>query len=289
MVSAALRLQVGARTIATIPRRLERVALSLDDALAARQPVFPAMPRGADGYLVTSLPLTVDPAWTGLTFERQRYVRRYVDLSAGEVAWRAALSGQVRSVMKRKARRLAEANGGTLDIRRYRSAEDLAACHPVARALAARTYQERLLGGALPADFDVLAEAAGSDRVRAWMLFLGERAIAYLWCGAEGAALRYDFVGHDPDHAALSPGGVLMEAAITDLFADRFSRFDFTEGDGQHKRQMATGGVECRDLLLLRPTIANRAALTLVGGFDAGVAWAKRSPALTRMARHIRR
>lgn len=295
VTAVALKFQVGARTLAAIPRELVRVSLSLDAALAGDAPALPPLDARGDGYLVTSLPEGAALDWRGVTFVRQRYTRYYVDLAAGEAAWRGALSGQVRSTMKRKAKKLAAANGGTLDVRRFRTAEELAAFHPVARAVAATTYQERLLGSALPADaafVQRMVALAGEDRVRAWLLYLGDAPIAYLWCAAEGSALRYDYVGHDPAHHALSPGAVLMEAALGDLFADRFARFDFTEGEGQHKRTLASGGVAACDLLLLRATLANRAAVAALAGFDGALAVAKRwaeAPALKGLAKRVRR
>jgi CelD/BcsL family acetyltransferase involved in cellulose biosynthesis len=180
-------------------------------------------------------------------------------------------------------------------VRRFRNAADLADFHPVARALAEKTYQEKLMGAGLPAEpgfVQRMVERAGADQVRAWLLYIGDAPAAYLWCGADGATLRYDYVGHDPQFAALSPGSVLMEAALVDLFADRFARFDFTEGEGQHKRGLASAGVACRDLLLLRPTLANRGAVALVGGFDAAMRLAKRAattPALRDLAKRVRR
>jgi CelD/BcsL family acetyltransferase involved in cellulose biosynthesis len=289
---SALKLQVGARTLASFPRALVRVGLSLDDALSGA--VTPLRPLSArdDGYLITSLPDDVSLQWDGLTFERQRYVRYYVDLAAGEAAWRGALSGQARSMLKRKAKKLAEACGY---VRRFRTPAEVAAFHPVARAVAETTYQERLMAAGLPGDAGFVARMtalARGDSVRAWLLYVRDRPAAYLWCSAEGSALRYDYVGHDPAFAALSPGSVLMGEALGDLFADRFARFDFTEGEGQHKRGLATGGVACRDLLLLRPTIANRAAVAAVGGFDAAMRVAKRAaahPALRDVAKRIRR
>jgi CelD/BcsL family acetyltransferase involved in cellulose biosynthesis len=60
------------------------------------------------------------------------------------------------------------------------------------------------------------------------------------------------------------------------LFAESgLKRFDFTEGDGQHKRQFATGGVECCDLLLLRASAANRLAIGALAAFDGSMALAK--------------
>ena len=64
--------------------------------------------------------------------------------------------------------------------------------------------------------------------------------------------------------------------AFRDLFAEgRFARFDFTEGEGQHKRQFSTGGVPCLDLLLLRPSVANRVTTAALGGFNRAVAGGK--------------
>ena len=133
---------------------------------------------------------------------------------------------------------------------------------------------------------------AAADGVRGWLLLIGGEPAAYLCCTAQGSALRYDYVGHDPALNDLSPGTVLQAAAMEALFADRFARFDFTEGEGQHKRLFSTGGVDCVDVLLLRPTLANRMTLAALTGFDGAMARAKRAarhPALAAMARRVRR
>ena len=288
MSAAALRFTLGARTLASIPRRLRRVALSLDDALAGTPPPLPPLAPREDGYHLTSWPTAaLVPARGLLVQERQRYARYYVDLAAGEAAWLAGLSGSTRSSLKRKTAKFA--GGAAPDVRRYRTPEELAAFRPLARAVSATTYQERLLDMGLPDDPRSLAEEAtlaAADRVRAWLLFLRDTPVAYLWGSAEGGTLRYEYVGHDPAHAALSPGTVLMRAALADLFADRFTRFDFTEGESQQKRGLASAGVDCVDLLLLRPTLANRAALAALAGWDATVALGKRiAPGLKRLGR----
>ena len=78
-----------------------------------------------------------------------------------------------------------------------------------------------------------------------------------------------------------------------ELFDERdFARFDFTEGEGQHKRQFATGGTACVDVLLLRTTLANRVTMTALRTFDRTLASAKRAathPTLKRVANKIRR
>jgi len=285
-----LRFQTGARTLLSVPRRLHRVGLTLDAVLQGATPPLPSLGARDQGWLVTSLPDTAQIAPAGfLCSVRQRYRRYHLDLAAGEAAWTAGLSGAVRNGLKRKRRRMAEVAGGGLDVRRYHDVAGVAAFHPLARAVSASTYQERLLGAGLPADPAQLLARAAKDEVRAWLLFLHERPIAYLACTAEGRSLRYDHVGHDPAHAALSPGAVLQVEAMRDLFGDRFARFDFTEGEGQHKRQFATGSTACVDLLILRASAANRALLAALGGWDRMVRRAKASPMLARLGERLRR
>lgn len=290
-----LRFMIGARTLLTMRPRLVRVALTLREAREGLEAALPALPAEARGYLVTSLPeaqLSVVRRAGMLALVRQRYTRSFVDLSAGFDRWFGALSANTRQGLKRKAKRLAAESGGALDIRRFRTPEELATFHPIARALSARTYQERLVGAGLPEDLAALRRRAAADGVRAWLLYLRGEAIAYLCCTAEGDTLLYTHVGHDPDLAALSPGAVLQLEALRDLFGDRFAWFDFTEGEGQHKRQMASGGIACVDLLLLRPTLAHRAMLAALGGFDGGVALAKRAVQRTGgqwLAKRLRR
>lgn len=294
-VPVPLRFMIGARTLLTLRPRLVRVAHSLRQAREGVRPDLPGLPAGAAGFLVTSLPdAQLDSLLrTGLLgLVRQRYTRSFVDLSIGFDRWFGGLSANTRQGLKRKAKRLAAESGGAIDIRRFRSPDEIAIFHPLARALSARTYQERLLGAGLPEGLAPLQRLAAADGVRAWLLCLQGQPIAYLCCTADDDTLLYTHVGHDPDAAMLSPGAVLQLEAMRDLFGDRFGWFDFTEGDGQHKRQMASGGIACVDLLLLRPTLANRAILAALGGFDGGVAWAKRIVhriGADRLARQLRR
>ena len=146
--------------------------------------------------------------------------------------------------------------------------------------------------GSMKIDAPFEIELEYVQRMMAWLLFVEGRPIAYLCCTAQGGTLRYDHVGHDPAENALSPGAVLQVEAMRQLFDDRFAWFDFTEGEGQHKRQFATTGTACVDLLLLRPTLANRATVAALGAFDGAAGWAKRTlshPRLARMMRGIRR
>ena len=293
----ALPLRVGARTVWTVRRRLVRRGLTLEQALADALPALPALGEGDDGYLVTSLPAALAPrlaeAAGGLrAFVRQRYRRSFARLDLGFDQYLASFSSKSRSTLRRKAKKLAERSGGTLDVRCYRSPEEIARFHADARALSARTYQERLLDSGLPNGAEAVAEMverARRDQVRAWLLFVDGRPVSYLYAPAEGDTLVYAYLGYDPEHADLSPGTVLQLEAMRQLMDEgRFRLFDFTEGEGQHKRQFETGGVDCVDLLLVRPSAANLLGGYALNGFDAAVALAKRAVG-GRLARPFRR
>ena len=279
-----LRFQVGARTLWSIRRRLVRVPLSLADTLGVAPPSLPGLPGDSHGYLVTSLP----EAWRDRIADtrlfasvRQRYTRYHADLRGGFDAYWAGLSANTRSTLKRKGKRIAAASGGTLDVQRFRMPEELAAFHRAARQVSATTYQERLLDAGLPDDpafMQTMREMAAADLVRAWLLHIGDTPAAYLYCPADGDTLLYQYVGHDPAFADLSPGSVLHLEAMRDLFAEgRYAWFDFTEGEGQHKRSLSTGGTACVDLLLLRTSPVNRAAVAALAAFDGTMRLAKRA------------
>lgn len=296
-----LNFRIGARTLMAVQRDMVRVPLSLDEAREGRLPVLPPLPRDAHGYVVTSLPedrleAMVYASGKMIGFVRQKYTRYYADLTGGFDAYMASLSGNARQGAKRKAKKIAQVSGGDLDIRAYRTPAELEAFHDIARRIALRTYQEKLMGEGLPASPEFIQgmlTAAAADHVRAWLLFIAGEPAAYLYCPAHGDNLVYEYVGHDPAFNDLSPGAVLQVESFRDLFDEqKFARFDFTEGDGQHKRQYATGGVPCVDLLLLRPSLTNRVTTAALGGFNKTVAGGKAlvdAVGLEKLSKKLRR
>lgn len=281
--TVALPLRVGTRTLARIRRRLVRVPASLEQGLSGEAPPLPPL-DGADGYLVMGLPAAARSRLEqdGLKpFVRQSYRRSYASLDGGFDAYLARFSSKTRSTLKRKLRKMAEASGGSIDVRTYSTPDEAEVFHHLARNLSARTYQEKRLGYGLPEGKQALADMrslAARGAMRGWLLFLGGKPISYLYAPAEGTTLVYAYLGYDPDHADLSPGTVLQLEAMRHLMAEgRFALFDFTEGESRHKQQFETGAVDCVDLLLLRPTLANLAAGHVLGAFDSAVALAKRA------------
>jgi CelD/BcsL family acetyltransferase involved in cellulose biosynthesis len=289
-----LPLRVGTRTVGRVRRRLVRMGVPLDEALAGRVPALPVLPVGGDGYYVRGLPaaaLDVVGRAAGMRcFVRANYPRHYADLSLGYDQYLATFSAKSRSSLKRKRRKLEERSGGRLDLRLYRTREEMETFYRAARSVSALTYQERLLDAGLPEGaLPEMLDLAAQDQVRAWLLFVDGRPVSYLYAPAERATLRYAYLGYDPAFSGFSPGTVLQIEAMRMLMEEnRFRWFDFTEGDGQHKRQFATASINSLDLLLLRPTLGNLAAARALAAFDGAVAAAKRL-GLKRIARTLRR
>ncbi len=137
-----------------------------------------------------------------------------------------------------------------------------------------------------------MARLAAANNVRAWLLFVEGKPVSYLYAPADGDTLIYAYLGYDPEFAKFFPGAVLQTEAMRQVIEEGRFRFDFTEGDGQHKRQFATGSVDCVDLLLLRKTVGNRVLLAGLRGFDGAMSLAKRVVKafnLEGLARAIRR
>jgi len=276
-----LPFRVGPRTVARVHRRLVRTTVPLEQAIAGKSLTLAGLPPQADGYYLRAVPEGQVASLGGgsgmRAFVRQRYPHHYADLGLGYEAYLATFSAKTRSSLKRKARKLADRSGGTLDVRVYRTPAELAEFFADARAVSALTYQEKLLDAGLPEDLAEMQALAARDQVRAFLLFVDGRAVAYLYAPGEGATLRYEHLGYDPAFGEWSVGSVLQLEAMRLLMEEgRFRWFDFTEGDGQHKRAFATGSIPSVDLLLLRPTFGNVAAASALAGFDRFVSFAKR-------------
>ena len=209
-----------------------------------------------------------------LVYVAQEYERSFADLTGTMDDYLARFSGKSRSTLRRKVRKFGELCGGEPVARHFRKPEEMDEFFRHASAVSEKTYQERLLDMGLPRDDAFRAQsrdAAARDAVRAWLLFHGERPVAYLYCPVvEDGVVLYAYLGYDPEYASHSPGTVLQMLAFETLFREEGLRiFDFTEGEGQHKSFFATGSVRCADLYVLRPTLRNRSLLRLHGWTDA--------------------
>ncbi len=196
-----------------------------------------------------------------------QYRRYYIDLTGAFAAYLQKFSAKSRSTLKRKVRRFGEQAGGSITWRVYKTPQELQEFYELARRVSCRTYQEAMFDMGLPeqpAFREHMLTAAARDEVRAYLLFLSDQPVSYLYCPIRERVVEYAHLGYLPEHAELSPGTVLLYLALESLFAEaRWEGFDFGEAarEGGHKSFFATGYWQCADVYRLRPTPGNIAAV----------------------------
>ena len=238
-----------------------RKVFSVAEIMAqASIPPSPVLGESVKGVLLVCAPcaatagaISRESGFTSYCLKSYRHC--LIDLKGDFDGYQSRFSGKTRSTLKRKIRKFAESAGG-LDFRRYVAPEQMPEFHAHARAVSALTYQERLLDYGLPSHtgfVDDLRVKASLDQVRGYLLFSSGRPVSYLYCPIEDDVVQYAFLGYDPDLSSLSPGTVLQWLALESLFNEqRFSAFDFTEGESEHKLFFSTQQVYCSNLLMLK-------------------------------------
>lgn len=268
-----LKFQLGDIVLATAALSLFRRSARLDERPLDLEdtPEPPDRLDSADGYVVWSHPIAkgipiLRVRRDAILYAPQQYRRFFVDLSVGFEQYMKSFSGKTRSSLRRKLRKFTEASGGTITWNQYRTPDQVASFFSLAKTVSVKTYQERLLDIGLPTDPAFIASAcamAREDRVRAYLLFLKGEPVSYLYCPVNERVVVYDRLGYDPAYASLSPGTVLQMLALEALFVERFTTFDFTEGEGQHKEIFSTGSRLCGDIFVVCHQLVPTSIVTL--------------------------
>lgn len=175
-----------------------------------------------------------------------------------------------------KVRKFCQHVGSDQPFRQYRTADEMRTFYRHAAALSSHTYQGKLLGKGFGAESEEeWVREAAAGRARGWLLFHGDRPIAFI-AGRELAPGVFldDYIGYDPAYADFGPGNMLHYFALQQAFSERFCRlWDFGEGEGSHKARFGNLHRQCADLFHFparRPT-----ALALLAS-QAGLHFASR-------------
>lgn len=266
----ALKYQLSDWTVFSVSLPLQMSSVKVAErAPPERQPGPPDSPlaEGSEGFLVRALPIAEALSPIGAAGDYLRYVQlQYrhciIDFRSSFEEYQKKFSSRTRSTINRKVRKYAGHSGGTLSWKTYRTVEELREFLPLARDVAKKTYQEKLLDAGIPESEWFVREMeslAAQDNVRAYILFDRERPVSYLYCPVDEGTLIYAYVGYDPNHKKLSVGTVLLWLALEQMFAEGcFRRFDFTEGESEHKRLFATHEMLCANVLFLKNSLKNR-------------------------------
>jgi CelD/BcsL family acetyltransferase involved in cellulose biosynthesis len=233
-----------------------------------------------DGVLIRSHPIELPPPRLRLRggllwYCPAKYRRYWIDLRGSFADYTQKFSGKTRSTLGRKVRRFRESSGTEPVIREFKRPEEMEEFFSVARTISEKTYQERLLDAGLPstdAFRDGLIDLARRGRVRGFILSMGARPVAYLYCPIykDTGILLYSHLGYDPEFEHLSPGTVLQYLALERLFEEGETKlFDFLEGETPQKQLFATGNTLCADLYFFRLTPRNACLVLLHNATDS--------------------
>lgn len=277
-VTIAFRLSDLTLASVTLPMLTIRKPIDLSEGPAS-DPCWAAadIPAGARGVILRELAVeTGVPVVTRsdgvIRYLMKQYRHCFIDMTGTFDAYRTKFSSKTRSTISRKIKKFSEHCGGQLRWTTHSSEAEVSEFLVLALRLAARTYQEKLLGLGLPATEEFARSAcaeARADRVRAFLLFDGERPVSYLYCPINAGVVEYAYLGYDPEYRNHSVGIVLQWLALEALFAERrFKCFDFTEGESDHKRLFATHERQCANVLFVRDDLRGRALVQMHRGLD---------------------
>lgn len=241
------------------------------------QPPVNVVPPGCDAVvqrhqlLTAPIPVILRLPHT-LRYAPRQLLHFFTDLRGGPEQAFKGMSSKTRSTVLRKVRSYREFCGGEIRWAIYKTPEEMAVFHGLARQVARKTYQERLFDAGLPDTREFsnqTMELARRNSVRAFLLFHNEKPVAYLYTPAVDGFLVYDFLGYDPEYADRSPGTVLQYLALEWLYAEQtFPFYYWGFGFSQTKKIFSTGQVLGADIFYFRPTIRNRLAVRLHYGTD---------------------
>ena len=233
---------------------------------------FPAIPteleEGSEplvysGYPISFVvpPLLYKNDW--IFYSPKVFYNYYIDLTRFENfdAYLNQFSAKSRSSLRRKIRKFAEKNKGKLDCQEYKTSQELEVFFSLASLVSSKTYQERLFNCGLPKSKKFLSEVHGlakTNEVRGYILFLHERPVAYLFSYCKNRIISYDYVGYDPAFQSLSPGTVLQFLVLQKVFLSKeFIIFDFTEGEGPHKKFFSSDKTLCAKTYFFPKSLKN--------------------------------
>ena len=259
---------LGRRVLFSVARRVAVRELSLADVLAGRSPdqlSAAELAAGRDGVLIRCMP---DRGTRTLTLEgdRLQYVVarehwHYLAMAGSFEQYLAdRFSEKTRASFERDEGRFVE-TFGRLDLREYRSPEELQRFALIAAQVVDGRDRMPALGAMRPGD-------------DAFALFADGAPVAFLHLRSAGDTVQYHSAGESEAFRQWSAGSVLHVAVLRRLFADgRFRYLDFMPGDGEIKRQFANGALRCSDILYLRPTLTNHLLLRLHAYLGRCTAW----------------
>jgi hypothetical protein len=186
------------------------------------------------------------------------HTHRYVNLPASFDEFLRGLSKKSRRDVRRHARMLERDFPGRVRLQSVRSERDLEEFARKADEISQKTYQ-RALGVGFVNNLEtreMLRAAAQKSALRACLMYLGDRPVAFAGGIIANRTLYATFTGYDPGFKKYSPGLQTMIGLIKDLFEPSGSplRVDAGHGDLSYKRALFKSSWEEHPVWIFAPT-----------------------------------
>jgi len=172
----------------------------------------------------------------------------------------ARMSSKHRKNLRREIKRLFNETGG-VRIACYRSESELDQLFCDAELIAAKTYQRGLMAGFAdnPQVRERLGLAARKGWLRANLLYMEKRPVAF-WIGMlYGETFVSEYLGYDPEFRQWSPGMVLIMRIIQGFCAgadgDTVTELDFGLGHAEYKASLCTASWMEAPVYIFSPTV----------------------------------
>jgi len=227
-------------------------------------PTDPPLPQ-----LITGIPIDkeaklkkINTLFQKLYYIRSQYINYYIDLQnfTSFDDYLSKFSAKTRNTLKRKVRK-SVAKGFTHKI--YTSISDVDKFHEYACLVGNRTYQKKCFNASIPSTNNFrrsLMKQAKEHSFLGLILFFQNKPCAYLYCPIIEGEYRYTYLGYLQEYSEYSPGTVLQFRILEHIYSMQLTanRFDFTEGDGAHKKLFATNSQIKANCLIIENSITNQ-------------------------------
>jgi hypothetical protein len=164
-------------------------------------------------------------------------------------------SSKHRNTLQRKVKKLREAALGEMRLVRYESSAEVETFLDRAVEISRKTYQWQLHQRGLSAT-DLLRKrlqfAAEHGWMRCYLLFCGERAVAFIVGYQYEGTFLLDEIGHDPELSRYSAGAVLQLLSVEDLFNHNRARVFDLQDYARYKDELSNENYMQGRMLLFR-------------------------------------
>ncbi|HZW93532.1 MAG TPA: GNAT family N-acetyltransferase [Candidatus Eremiobacteraceae bacterium] len=168
----------------------------------------------------------------------------------------AGLSGNHRSDLKRKAKKLMADHQGSVKVLCYREPSELEGWMQQVEEIAKKTYQ-RGLGVGFQNDEETrrrLLLCAEKGWLRAYILHVGGTPCAF-WIGTVyHGRFCSDYLAFDPAFSQYSPGTFLLMKVVEEFCAEGVKGIDFGFGEARYKEQFGNNPLTESSVFLFSPT-----------------------------------